>query len=126
MHPDGFGSASALLPSVRRGKAAARSKARTTPGQVRTEHGSLVLLSQISSGGVDERAHHYLGRDRTAAVPAAEAPERRWRPLGTLERDGDPPRQPELLAVPSLEHQLGSGVEATNRTHGQQLLATGR
>lgn len=95
-------------------------------GQVRTEHGSLVLLSQISSGGVDERAHHYLGRDRTAAVPAAEAPERRWRPLGTLERDGDPPRQPELLAVPSLEHQLGSGVEATNRRKGQQLLATGR
>jgi hypothetical protein len=50
---------------------------------VRTEHGSLVLLSQISSGGVGERAHHCLGRDRTAAVRAAEAPERRWRPLGT-------------------------------------------
>jgi hypothetical protein len=39
---------------------------------------------------------------------------------------GDPQRQPELLAVPPLEHQLGSGVEATNRSKGQQILATGR
>jgi hypothetical protein len=28
--------------------------------------------------------------------------------------------------VPPLEHQLGSGVEATNRSKGQQILATGR
>jgi hypothetical protein len=34
---------------------------------------------------------------------------------------GDPQRQPELLAVPPLEHQLGSGVEATNRSRAQQL-----
>ena len=110
---------------------------------MRTEHGSLVLLSQISSGGVGERAHHCLGRDRTAAVPAAEAPERRWRPLGTLERDGDPPRQPScspcrLLSInleaawkrqtaakgSSYWRQVARGAaRATDGSRSQQLLA---
>ena len=66
--------------------------------QARAERGSLGLLSEISVGRVGEREHHFLRRNRTAAVAAAEAPERCWFAVGALEGYGDPPRQREPLA----------------------------